>query len=98
MQIFEKQPDEVYPVTVDFTARLPSGVTVASATGSVTNLLTDSAENARLVSTTLTTTSTTATGKVTGGLAGVDYRVTFRATLSDSSVLEEDLLMRVTGL
>ena len=98
MQIFEKQPDEVYPVTVDFTARLPSGVTIASAVGSVTNLISDEAENTRLVNTTLTTTSTTATGKVTGGLVGVDYRVTFKATLSDSSVLEEDLLMRVKAL
>jgi hypothetical protein len=97
MQIFRKQPDEIYPVTIDFSARLPTGLTISSAAGSVTNLATDASENAMLSSTTLTVSSGNVTGKVTGGSHGTDYRITFKATLSDSSVLEEDLLMQVRG-
>lgn len=95
MEIFRKTAAEIYPVTIDFTNRLPTGTTVASGSGSARNMRTDASASSVFVSTNLTVTDTTAKGVVTGGSVGDDYEMTFTATLSDGSVLVEQLLMRV---
>ncbi len=94
--VFSKQPGENYPVAFDFSApgALPDSVTISSAVVSAYEVETG-AKADPVLSGSATTTSTRATQRVTGGTDGKDYHIKFLITLSDSSVLEEDLIMEV---
>jgi hypothetical protein len=58
---------------------------------------TGATDNSVLASTTATIVGTQARVKVQSGTTGIDYKITFLVTLSDGSVLEEDVLMQVVG-
>lgn len=95
---FQKQPAEAYPIAIDYTNRLPSGLTLASGTVSGTNLATGSADNSVLSSTTATLDGNKLKVKIQAGAHGTDYKITFLAALSDSSVLEDEIIMQVRAL
>jgi hypothetical protein len=94
--VFSKQPGETYPVAFDFSApgALPDSVTISSAVATAYDAKTG-ATAAGVLSGSASTTTTRATQRVTGGTDGKDYHIKFLITLSDSSVLEEDLIMEV---
>lgn len=83
-----KDPDDtLYPVTVDFTDALPSGVTLSSASWTaLTGGLTDGVN---------TNDTTTATLRVSGGAHGQDYLYEVAGTLSNSEVLRRRVLVPV---
>lgn len=95
MEIINKQPAEIFPVSIDFTGRLPEGITVASGTVSAVDQTTLSADASVYQSGTLSTTTTTATARLKAGVDGRNYVVTYTVTLSDGSILVEDILLKV---
>lgn len=95
---FEKQPGESYTIEIEFLNRLPSGTSLSSGTVSATDLSTMTTDNTVLASTTATISGTKAKTKVQAGTHGKDYKITFLTTLNDSSVLEEDVEMRVRAI
>lgn len=95
---FEKQPSESYTIEIEFLNRLPSGTTISSGTVSATDLSTSFFDNSVLASTTATISGTKAKAKVQAGTNGKNYKLTFLTTLSDSSILEEDVEMRVRAI
>lgn len=93
---FETGPTEDRVIGLDFTGKLPTGVTLSSGTVSAI-LVSDSSDatSAILDSTTLTIDSGEDTAKVgikTGAAVG-KYLLTFLVTLSDSQVLKDDVLV-----
>jgi hypothetical protein len=97
MKMFEKQPAESWPIAVEFSGKLPSGASLSSGTVSAIRTDTGATDNSVLASTTATIVGTQARVKVQSGTTGIDYKITFLVTLSDGSVLEEDVLMQVVG-
>lgn len=97
MERFFKTEAELYPIAIDFTNRLPTGATIASATGSAINTRTGLADNTVFDNTSLTVTTTTAKAVFKLGNSGDDYEASYSATLSDGSILVEKVLMQVRG-
>lgn len=96
LQNFSKQPAEILPVTIDFTTRLPSGATISSAVLTALDLTNNGDVSGTIwVSTTGTVSGSKVTGKARNGTTERTYKLTFILTLSDGSVLEEDLEMNV---
>jgi len=86
-QVFLVRPGETRTLSLDFTGKLASGVTVVSATVAATNQFTGITDNTILSSTTATPTSTSAAIVALGSsmTLGVRYEVTFTVTLSDAT-------------
>lgn len=97
MERFFKTEAELYPIAIDFTNRLPTGATIASATGSAVNTRTGLTDNTVFDNTSLTVTTTTAKAVFKLGNLGDDYEASYTATLSDGSILVEKVLMQVRG-
>ena len=97
MDRFFKTEAELYPIAIDFTNRLPTGATIASAMGSVINTRTGLTDNSVFDNTALTVTTTTAKAVFKLGNSGDDYEASYSATLSDGSILVEKVLMQVRG-
>lgn len=95
MDTFIKQPTERIGYGPDFTDRLPTGATVSSATIVAINLATGSADNSVLASTTATISGNIAYATLINGVDGKDYQISWTCTLSDSSILVEDALLKV---
>ena len=95
---FDKQPGESYPIAVEYENKLPSGTTLVSGTVSARLLPGLTLDNSVLGSTNATLDSTRLKVKVQAGTDGNDYKITFLATLSDASILEDDIVMRVRAL
>lgn len=95
---FDKQPGESYPIAIEYENKLPSGTTLSSGAVSARLLPALTLDNSVLASTTATLDSTRLKVKVQAGTDGNNYKITFLATLSDSSVLEDDITMRVRAL
>ena len=95
---FIKQPAEKFPISIDFTNRLPSGLTISTVTLAALDLSTNSDVTTTIFGGTSGTVSgNKATGTVRAGTNGHAYKLTITATLSDSSILEEDLNMSVVA-
>lgn len=97
MKTFEKQPSESWTFAVEFVGKLPAGASLASGTVSAIRLDTGATDNSVLASTTATIVGTQARVKVQAGTTGVEYKLTFLVTLSNSDLLEEDVIMQVVG-
>lgn len=91
----KKQSAERRTRTIDFSDRVPSGVTISSATVACVKASTLELVNDMLASTTATVSGGNVSFTVLGGESGVDYRITVTATLSDSEVVTGDVMMRV---
>ncbi len=90
---FYKQPSETYTIAMDFVGRIPPTVTISS--DSVTAVDEDGSDASATVISSSTSSGTEVQAVVQAGSTGTDYRITISATLSNSEVLEEDVLMRV---
>lgn len=93
---FVKQPAENYPVAFNYAGQLPVGTSIASGVLSAIDLSTgDDASDVVLASTTPIIGGTLVSARVQAGTSGIEYQLTFRVTLNDSSVLEDDMVMKV---
>lgn len=96
MKELEKQPSENWPIAFEFSAKLPTGLSLLSGTVSAVRLDTGATDNTVLASTTLIINGTQAIMRVQAGTSGIQYKLTALVLLSDGlSTLEEDALMRV---
>ena len=91
-----KQPGENYPFSVDYTGQLPTGATLSSAAVTVIQIDTGTNVTATLLASgTATISGNQAIVRLQSGTNGQAYRITFLATLSDTSILEDDVILRV---
>lgn len=90
-----KQTAEKFPYTITYTGRLPDGATVASCAVAGLNLYSNATDNSVISNTVATVTTTTASVFVQAGTSDIRYKVTYTATLSDGSILEDDILLIV---
>jgi hypothetical protein len=95
LESFNKQPSENYVIALELSERLPSGVSILSSTVSAINYETGAVDNSVIDSLTAVIVGTQAKVRVKAGTSGTTYKLTFVLTLSDGSILEEDLLMSV---
>lgn len=96
MDVIEKQPAEKFAVSLDFTNRLPTGLTISSGTVTAKEIPNGAANTNVYVTGTLSTTNTTAAATVQAGEDGKIYQLTYTVTLSDTTtVLAEDFLLKV---
>ena len=97
--VVQKQPSERFPVAISYANRLPSGVSLASATVAAIRLDDQSeASSTLLYSTTAQVSGTDVVVGLQAGTDGKDYQVTVTATLSTGSPayrLEDDFLVQV---
>lgn len=90
-----KQPDEKYPLAVDFTGRLPTGTTILSGTCTATDEAGADA-SATVLDGACTVNGASLQQTMKAGLNGQRYDVRFKATLTPGAlVLEEDLALFV---
>lgn len=82
-----KDPDEAVLYGIDFSERVADGVTVSSATWSLSP--------AGLTASTQTTSGAIAQLKLAGGALGDAYLVNCRATMSDGQILEETARLEI---
>lgn len=98
IEVFEKSAAaERVPKSIDYADRMPSGATLSSCTVSAVILPAGTADNSVISSTTATVSGTAASVFVRAGVAGFRYAIRFTATLSDTTVLPDELLMIVTA-
>lgn len=95
---FSKQTSERRSVTVTWENRIPTGVTISSCAVAAFILPAQTADNSVISNTTATVTSYTASVYAVGGTNGTRYRISFTATLSDTQILKEDVLMIVENV
>lgn len=90
-----KQPAERRTKTIDFSAKLPTGVTISSATVAIVDPSTLESHNSMLASTTGTVSGDTVSFVVLGGEGDQEYNITVTATLSSGDILTADVLLSV---
>jgi hypothetical protein len=98
MNNFDKQPAEGYTIAIEFANKLPSGASLSTGTVAAVDVQAAATDNSVLSTTTATISGTQARVKVISGTDGKDYKITFTCALSDTSTLEEDVLMRVRAI
>jgi hypothetical protein len=98
MNDFFKQPDEKYPISMDYTDALNATETISSVSvkayttyGAITD-----------VSTTLIDTTSIegniCNAVVKAGTTGAKYKITFKATTDEGNIYEEDVWMKVQSI
>jgi hypothetical protein len=93
---FEKQPSEQYPIAIDFEDRLPSGLSLISGQISAMDLYSGVDKSSEVLQSGIAVISgTLAIISIKAGANGNSYKISLQATLSDGSILEEDLIMKV---
>lgn len=90
-----KTPAETYPVTIDYTDKLPSGSSVASGAVSVIDFADDSDVSATIKPGSVTATSTALNFDLVAGTAGKDYLVIVTATITGSKPIVNYWRLRV---
>jgi len=92
----QKQSTELFPVPIDFGARIPSSVTILTGTAAAIKMSDGTtASSTVLVSTTLAISGTEAAATVKAGTDGEAYSISYSVTLSNSAVLKETFRMLV---
>lgn len=94
METVTKQPAEKWQISYDFGAagRLPEGASLSSVVVSAFEVQTDEVS---AVHGTGAIDETKAVVFIQGGVDGKVYQVTFTVTLDDTSILQEDFLLKV---
>lgn len=95
MNEFTKQPAETYTIGVEFLGKLPSGASLSGGSVNAFDPAGADVSSSVLSSTNVTIAGTQAQVRVLAGHHGTDYRLRLRVTLSNSDVLEEDVVMHV---
>jgi hypothetical protein len=92
----EKQSADIRSRSIDFSKKVPDGVTIESATVlCVVAATNENVSDDMLASTTATISGSVAAFVVLGGENGELYKITVTATLSTGDILTADLFMRV---
>ena len=98
---FPKQPYEEFPIAINYKGKLPFGAQLVSGTVSALDLSNNSdASTIVLGSTTATIDTAESLAKVIvrQGTDGKRYKITFRVVLSDTSKLEDEVIMEVAEI
>ena len=93
MNIFEKQPSEIIPISMDFANLLDTGETITTLDVTITD-----SEDTDLTSTLLVGSAIVGSiAKVTvqSGTDGERYKITIQIVTSNSALYEEDVFMKV---
>lgn len=93
MNQFSKQPNEIFPVSMDFSNSLDTGETISSK-----SVIAYNATNEVVTSTIVAASSivdNTVKVTVKDGTSGTRYKITIRITTSNSNIYEEDIFMYV---
>src|SRR5262245_17488127 len=98
MESFIKQPIETYTIASEFEGKLPAGASLSTGVVAAFDLAGTDVSGIVLSGTTASIVGTQARIRVLAGNHGFDYRLRFRVTLTNSDVLEEDILMQVVNL
>lgn len=95
---FTKQPWEIFPISIDFSQNMLTDETITSA-NSLVEVIDYKQENITsdiiVENSILTVDDTKLQAVVYGGTNGSKYKITFRAYISDTKMLEEDITMIV---
>jgi len=92
--VLNKQPAEVFVVTMHFASRLTVGETITSKTVTA-SIIATGADATTAVIKSSTIVGTDIDVGVQGGTDGVNYKITIRVGTSGVNVLEEDIIMLV---
>jgi hypothetical protein len=95
MDTLNKQPAEKYGVSINFASRLPESVTVVSGVVSAINAKTLEADTTVYGASALVIEGAAATAIIQNGISGNKYQLTYTVTLSDGSILQEDIKLVV---
>lgn len=93
MASFTKQPSELFTIAIDFTDRMATGETLASAVVTAATVAGVDATATVIVSSSVS--SPNVLVRVQAGTDGVDYKITAVATTATAEVYEADVVMRV---
>ena len=98
-QRIPKQPAEQVTYAFEFKNRLAFGAALSSGTVAAT----DTSDSSDVTSTLLSSSTATISGtqarfRVIAGTAGTTYRITLKATLDNSDILEEDALFTIAAI
>jgi hypothetical protein len=98
--VFEKQPSEKEIIGVNFSRRVPTGVTIVSSSvvaelyGNTADMIAESlGPHLQAINPTLT--QKTLSCLLIDGVDGFKYKVTFQITLSDNQVKQEDVYVTI---
>lgn len=101
-EFFSMQPNEKQPIAIDYSVAgsLPASTTVSSGTVAAYEMPDNGNANSILSGTTATTTTTSTKIFVTAPATsnGKRYKITFTTTISDGSILIEDVELRIVDL
>lgn len=98
-QHFIKQPSEVRTIGISFLGILEDGITIDSSDVTAKDFDSGTDATALVVKTpTGTIKDGIVRAVVQGGTVGRRYKITFKTTLSNGDILEDDLVMRVLDL
>lgn len=90
---FVKQPAEKFAFAVEFSGRIPAGLTIATCSV-VASVNGETASG--IIEGSPVIDETRVSAKIKGGTNGVTYKLTYTIVMSDSfTTLEEDILMEV---
>lgn len=95
MSFFHKQPAEQYTIAVEFSGKLPSGTALSSGTVAAVDSQGNDVATTILGSTGAAISGTQAKVLVKAGTTGQQYKITFKMTLDNANLLEEDITMSV---
>jgi len=93
MATFTKQPSEEFTIAIDFTGRMATGETVASAVVTAADSAGTDATATVIESSSVSTPSVLV--RVKAGTDGANYKITIVATTATAEVYEADVTMRV---
>jgi hypothetical protein len=97
-ETFEKQTAEKIPKGIEYTDRLPEGEVVQFADVKVRVYTAGTDLTGTMIEGVPTVTDTRITAMIKGGADGTDYKITYLATCSNGTILEDDLLMQVRDI
>lgn len=92
-----KTSAEKRPFAIDFSDRLPTGAALSSCAVAAYKVFDESADNSVISNSTATISGNVATIFLQAGTAGQRYRIVYSATLDDSSILVEHVLLSVVA-
>ena len=94
-RIYTKQPGEKETIKIDFSNRLPSGVTISSLTSAKMYKYSDDTDVSSTMITNTSVTSPYVYVQIDDGTDGVEYYLTVKIVLDNGDNIEEDLRVLV---
>lgn len=93
---FNKQPEEIFPISVDFSRVLAEGETIDEGESSVVAYDAEGEDvSDEIIEGSLNVVDGKIYHKVKGGVSGLVYKITFLAVTSAANVYEKDIMMHV---